>query len=130
MTVKATNKAPAKGARTRKPAPSTLDEANARIAALEARLREQTTAPRKGKVVLENLTVNPQTFYLSAPPGQRSDVLKFGPRPIPNKDNPLAPVQQIAGDEPYTKTVDAAMLEDDLIKSAIARNVVRIQSAA
>ena len=133
MTVKAPKKAPTPGAkpRTRKTAPATLEEANARIAVLEKQLQEKPAAlPKKGKVVLENLTVNPQCFYLSTSPGQRSNVLKFGPRPIPNKDNPLAPVQQIKGDEPYVKTADVSVLDDELVKSAVARKVLRIQSAA
>lgn len=132
MTVKAEEKAPRKGAkpRTRKPAISDLEKANARIAALEKQLQEKAAAPeKKGKVVLENLTVNPLAMYIRVP-GKRSEPLKFGPRPIPNKDNPLAPVQQIAGDEPYIKSVDATVLDDDLIKSAIACKKIRIQSAA
>ena len=104
--------------------PPILDEKDAEIARLLALVAAANKAngeiPERAAMV-ENITPNPLKFYVVTPKGETEE-FRFGPMPIPNKGNPLAPPQQIEGDTPYRLRLPPWALKDPMIRGALKGN--------
>lgn len=103
--------------------PCTIDDKDAEIARLRAELAAARPAPDSpGRdVVVENITPNPLKFYVVGPKG-RTEEFRFGPMPIPNRDNPTAPVRQIEGDTPFRRSLPSWAMKDANIQGALRGN--------